>query len=187
MQSNNDTKNIVYIPGTGEPVSNRPEYPGIDIFQGKSDDAMLQNADWIITQSIGCNYVFSRIPIGQQKFIITNPGYIKKKSFLTLAWRSILFLLFSRADDGLHTIVPLSYWISTLKTVYRLTKIDTLAMLKKIPKGNLTVICGMQDKFYCNRKEVEVLKRENIPYIMVDAGHLWNHNTLAVVQNIINS
>jgi hypothetical protein len=82
-------------------------------------------------------------------------------------------------------IVPVSSWFYALTKAYELSKINVLKEIKKIPKENVFIIRGNRDRFFCDNEIVELIKKENLPIIEVDAGHDWNQNIAEMVNKII--
>jgi len=122
------------------------------------------------------------LSMNNQKFILINPS-TKKRSFLNLIIRDIKYLYSIKIKPD-H-IVPMPHWVSAFWKVYKLSKIDVLSALKKVQKENVFIVRGKKDKFFCDEEVVDLIKKENITLIEVDAGHDWNQNIAEMVNKII--
>lgn len=177
---------IIIIPGAFDLVKNYGGYPGIDIWMGESqeDEKLLAQADWIFAASSGPNYVLSSPALNKQKLIFLNP-LVKKRTLFSLLIRCIRFMLSEKV--GIERLISPSRWIYGLRKLYHIIKFDTLAALKKLPREQVMVIRGKNDRFFCDKESVEILKQEGIPFIEVEAGHIWNKNVADAVRNIIDT
>ena len=178
-----ENKKVIIIPGAFQYVKNYGNYEGVDIWlKEKTDNEKIRNADFIIAHSFGANYVFSFPVSNNQKFILINPS-IKKRNFVKLIIRDLKYLIFEKIS--LKKIIPIPSWFYAFKKVYKLSKIDTLKVIKQLPKENIFIIRGDKDNFFCDDEIVNIIKKENLPLIEVEAGHNWNKNIAKVVNKII--
>lgn len=161
-------------------VKNYGDYPGIDIWMGEWSG--VEEADYVVSDSAGSNYVLSLFHLENKKLVLVNP-LIKKRSFVVLIWRDLKFLLF----EGLpwRKIIPIWKWWGAFWLARRLARIDVLAHLRSLPKENITIIRGMRDRFFCDDEAVQIIKQEGWRLIEVDAGHDWNANIADAVKSVI--
>lgn len=176
---------VLIVPGAFQMVKNYQGYDGIDIWLKKGrDDEKIVNADWIVAHSLGVNYVLSLPDLGSQKFVLINP-LIKKRSFINLLFRDVGYIFLE--GIGIKKIVPVVNWPYAFKKAFRLAKIDVLEIIKKMSKGNVTIIRGKDDSFFCDKESIDLVKQEGISLIEVDAGHDWNQNIADAVSDIISN
>ncbi len=166
-----NNEKIIVIPGAFQYAKNYGNYDGLDIWlKGKLEEEKIKNADFVVAHSLGTNYVFSFPVSNNQKFILVNPS-IKKRGFVNLVMRDFRYLLSKIDSVKMGKIVPVLHWPSAFYKAYKLSKIDILSVLKKIPKENIFIIRGKRDRFFCDDEVVNLIKKENLPLIEVDAGH----------------
>jgi hypothetical protein len=176
-------KKIIAIPGAFQYVKNYGGYDGVDIWlKEKLNKEKVRNADFVVAHSLGANYVFSFPASHNQKFILVNPS-VKKRSFVNLIIRDFKYLL--SKEISLNKVIPISSWFYAFWKAYKLSKIDILGVLRKIPKENIFIIRGKRDKFFCDNETIDLIKKENFSLIEVDAGYDWNQNIAEMTNKII--
>ena len=109
---------------------------------------------------------------------------MKKRRIPNLFVRWIKFHLFEGISK--EKVVPMRHWIHTLRQVFFLLKTDVLKEMCKIPRTDMTVIRGSQDRFFCDDKDVELLVGNGFDVIEVDAGHDWNKNVADTAEKIMS-
>ncbi len=176
-------KKIIIIPGAFQAVKNYGDYNGIDIWLKNEPEKEILNPDCVIAHSLGVNFAFSLPWLKSCKFIFINP-VIGKVSFINLIMRDIKYLFLEGIE--MEKIIPFPNWIYAFKKCYQLSKINVLEEMRKLPKENITIIKGLKDDFFCDKKSVEIIKREGWRLIEVDAGHDWNQNIAEAVNKIIS-
>jgi len=178
-------KSILVFPGAFQFVKNYGNYNGVDIWLKNGRRGKIPKTDFIVGHSAGAIFALTLSDNFQGcKFILINPP-IKKRNILNLFLRWIKFLIL----EGIRTekVVPITNWIYGLKKLSKLLKIDTLEIIKKIPRDNLVIIRGKKDKFFCDQESGEIIKNNNINVIEVEAGHDWNEKIAGVVNELISS
>ena len=178
-------KSILVIPGAFQFVKNYGNYEGMDIWLKSNLKEKIPTSNYIIAHSAGAIFALTLSDHFQgRRFILINPP-IKKRNILNLFLRWIKFLVL----EGIKTekVVPITNWIYGLKKLFKLLKIDTLEIIKKIPGDNLVIIRGKKDDFFCDKESAEVIKNNNINLIETDAGHDWNEKIAEVVANLISN
>ncbi|MFA5925865.1 MAG: hypothetical protein WC831_02930 [Parcubacteria group bacterium] len=183
MDKNNLDKKTLLFPGGFQFVRNYGGYDGPDSWLRENCLGTEAKADYFIGHSIGASSALSYFEGNpESKFILFNP-LIKKRNILDLIFRWMRFLLEERIEW--IRIVPVRNWISGFGKIWKLLKIDVLAEMEKIPKGNLIVLRGKNDRFFCDEESAKIIKRKNIRLIEVEAGHDWNKNVKEAADKLI--
>lgn len=168
------------LPGTIQYAKNYG-YDGLDIWM-KDEEITTSDAKVFIGHSLGASFILNSNVDRNSIFIFVNP-LIEKRSFLIHFINWIKFLIFE--GFTIKKAVPVKYWWHTFNLVVLLLKVDVLEQMKKIPKENIIVIRGRNDNYFCDSKNVGILKDNNFKIIDVEAGHDWNENIACVIRDII--
>lgn len=175
-------ENILVVPGTIQYAKNYGDYMGLDIWIEGANREVPSDAECFIGHSLGVSYILNSHIESGKKFIFINP-LVKKRNLLDLFLRWIRFHIFEGIKR--EKVVPVKYWAHTLKQVLKLLKVDVLGEMQKIPKEDVLVIRGLQDDFFCDKEDVEILKKNNFKVIEVEAGHDWNDNVAKAVEDCL--
>lgn len=173
-------EDVCVLPGTIQRTNNYG-YDGLDIWIDEKIKK-IPDAKVFIGHSLGANFILKSNINRNSKFIFINP-LLKKRYFLFHFINWIRFLIFE--GFSIKKAVPAKYWLLTFKQVLKLLKVDVLKEMKKIPNGNITVIRGKYDNYFCDKESVEILESNRIKFIEVEAGHDWNENIRNTVGNIL--
>ena len=176
-------ENVLVIPGAFQLVKNYGGFDGIDIWIAGGESKIVKRPAFVVAHSIGANFALASEKLSGCKFILVNP-LVKKRNFANLLARDIRYL-FSK-EISMSKIVPPYSWWHAFKLAYRLSKIDVLAGIKKAPRANIVIIKGKNDVFFCDAASVDIMKKENLPFMETDAGHDWNENIENLVKEIVN-
>jgi hypothetical protein len=174
---------VCVVPGTIQYVRNYVGYDGLDIWINDGRK-IPTDTKCFIGHSLGASYVLNLNVDPEKRFIFINP-LVKKRNILNLFVRWIKFHVFEGIKS--EKVVPVKHWMHTLRQVLFLLKVDVLGEMQKIPRENVVVIRGRQDRFFCDNEDVEILKKNNFKIIEVDAGHDWNENVARVVEDLIKN
>lgn len=176
-------KKIMLFPGGFQYVKNYG-YDGTDIWVGEKFTDEIKNADCFIGHSGGASFAVRYAANRTSKFILVNP-LVKRKNilFLFLRWLKYVF------QEGLpkEKFIPMRYWPYAFRKVLESTKIDFLFSIKDVPKENIVIIRGKRDYFFCDKEAAEIIRKNGIKLIEVDAGHDWNETIAEEVRGIINN
>lgn len=177
-------KKITLFPGGFQCVKNYGDYEGVDIWIGEEFPDGLKDSDIFIGHSAGASFALQYAANRTSKYIFVNP-LVKKRNifFLSLRWLKYAF------QEGLpmKKFIPVKYWPGALKKILELVKVDFLSAIKDIPKGNITIIRGKKDNFFCDEEAARIIRENSVRLIEVDAGHDWNENIEEAVRKIINN
>lgn len=178
-------KKILIFPGAFQKVIHYSGYEGVDIWMKGSLPREIPEAETYIGHSEGVNFILSRYEtLPKAKFIFVNP-LVRNRSLFVLFWHWIAFLLFEGIPK--EKIVPLTNWAYAMEKAIGLLRIDVLEIIKKIPKEDIVVIRGTNDRYFCDSASGDLLRTAGIPFLEVDAGHDWNGNIGQAVDKITGS
>ncbi|HBI34302.1 MAG TPA: hypothetical protein DEA43_01885 [Candidatus Moranbacteria bacterium] len=175
--------NVCLVPGTIQCVKNYKSYNGLDIWINDHNEIPI-NTKCFIGHSLGANHILNLNVGNDYKFIFINP-LIKRRCFLLHFVNWIRFLIFEGFE--IRKAAPVKYWLHTFKQILLLLEVDVLEQMKKIPKENIIIIRGKHDDYFCDKKNVEILKVNNFKIIEVEAGHDWNEHVARAVEEIIQN
>jgi hypothetical protein len=176
----NMDKKVLVFPGAFQYVKNYGGYDGIDIWvRGESEKKIVGRPAVVVAHSMGANFALAAPDFSGCKFILVNP-LVKKRSFVNLLIQDIQYLLSQKVT--MEKIVPFRNWWYAFKKAYRLSKVDTLACIRKMPRGSVIVLRGRKDIFFCDKESAEIIKKEGVSLVEVDAGHDWNRNIADLVK-----
>jgi hypothetical protein len=179
-----DKENIILVPGTIQYVKNYESYKGLDIWIGVQNKEAISSAKCFIGHSLGASYVLNLNIEPGKRFIFINP-LVKKRNILNLFVRWMKFHIFEGIKG--EKVVPVKCWTHTFKQVLFLLKVDVLREMQKIPRGDVVVIRGRQDSFFCDEEDIEILNKNSFKVVEVEAGHDWNENVAKVVEDLIKN
>jgi hypothetical protein len=173
---------IIVFPGAFQYVKNYGNYDGLDIWLKNFQQKEISKPDCIVAHSAGVNFSLTLKNPENCKFIFINP-LIKKRNILSvlLSWIKFLFV----EGVKMEKIAPINNWPYDFKLIFKLLKVDVFDFIKKIPKDKITIIRGKKDDFFCDKKASEIIKKEGINLIEVDAGHDWNQNIEEAVTKLL--
>jgi hypothetical protein len=175
-------KKILIFPGAFQFVKNYGGYAGVDIWLKNNSDKNVSDADYYIAHSLGANFIFAYGNTQNKKIILINP-LIKRRNIFSLLIRGIRFYF----SEGIERkkIVSVNEWMFSLKRIFKLYKVDVLEAILKIPKEDIIIIRGKNDRLFCDKESIEIAKNNGLALIEVEAGHNWNEKTAEAVGDIL--
>lgn len=177
-------KKILLLPSWMTSLDLYQSYDDLEIRVGKLVQKDF-SADYIIGFSLGALAALQDAGSIHGKMILINPP-LPKRSLGTwfIKWLGYIICEGSFSKVQHFTKNPFKYFKALVKNI-RLLGIDFAETLGKIPKNKLTVICGKNDKFFCDKKAVEFLKSNGINVIETNSGHNWSKNIEEAMRNLI--
>lgn len=179
-----DRMKTLLFPGAFQSVKSYVGYEGVDIWLKSATVEKNLSADCYIGHSAGSAFIIAHYDSAKNtKFIFINP-LIRKMSAVGLGWAWIKYFF----GEGIEwrRIVPMTNWIHGIKLTRQLLAVDFLAAIQKIPRENLLVIRGKDDRWICDEKAAAILKENHIRCVEVIAGHEWNKNIADAVASAID-
>lgn len=179
MEDFKNNKKVLFIPGwldTGELHGHKYS---LDIWNNKINVSKDFKAEYVIAHSISVLAVLHNWSFFKNyKIILVNPVISKRHIFRR--W------LMSMMEEGTHIsrkrlIVFLSVIPASVKA-FILFKVPALKIINTIPRGNLIVIYGEDDKYLCDFDLVHTLAEKGFKTIKVKGS---GHNYDAKIEKVI--
>ncbi|MBI4085708.1 MAG: hypothetical protein HY433_00460 [Candidatus Liptonbacteria bacterium] len=180
-------KKVLIFPASFQYVKNYLKYDGVDIWL-KPFPQDIPVADYYIGHSAGASFILSQQnSIRGGTYILVNP-IIRKRTTMAFFWSWIKFFIFEDTKEGYkHKLIPMQDWPYVLQKVLELLNMDTLAIIRRIPKEKIVIIRGKNDYYFCDEKSAEIIKQNGINLIEVDAGHNWNEKIAQAAENCMKN
>ena len=137
----------------------------------------------VIAHSIGSLVALDNWNIHKNfKIILINPTLLKKNIFKRYFQ--------SMFREGTHypfkRILIFVFIFSAFVKAMKLFKVPALDIVKNIPKDNLTIIYGENDKYLCDRKLVEIFRQDGFKVIEVKkVGHNYNIEIEKIISDLL--
>ncbi len=179
-------KKLFIIPGWMKSVGFYGDCKGLDIWKNNFNLNAQIDAAYIVGHSSGANFALINRSLNKNsnsKLILLNP-LLPKKNFLywIFQWMKFAFKGGIRVDKtmGIKQFFP------ALKNFAALLNFDPIKIIETIPKENLIIIRGSEDRFFCDDNAKKIIKEKNINLVEVDGlGHEWNENFLNAIKDVI--
>lgn len=165
-------RKVLLLPGWMTALKLYKDNDDFDIKIGNLDEDSAQ-ANYVIGLSLGALVVLQNVDRINGKIILINPA-LPKRNLLTWFIHWVKFI----TTDGLFferqkfTKNPIKF-IATVFNCIKLLNADFSKQLDAI-KDRLTIICGKNDKYFCDNKAVEFINLKGIKLIEVEGGHNWS-------------
>jgi hypothetical protein len=179
-------KKVVLIPGwmAGDEMY-RTKYEILEVWRNKILPEIKIEADWIVTHSLGGQYLLSNPNNWEGKKIILASPLILKKSIFTWFLRWIKFHLSEKPPKKREFILGFDQIIFGQKMVWKLLRLDMKKVLSQIPKENIFIVYGEKDIFFFGEESLRLAIELGIKTFSVEAGHYWNDAIAKKVDEII--
>lgn len=174
------------LPGWMSCVNNYQLGDGLEIWQEPVDSGAFAEVEYLIGHSLGANFALLNWPANKNaKLILVSPILFNAPLFnWFFRWLRYVFnegLIISPKDIKSNRL------FFGLKKGYRLLKPDYKKIIREIPKENLVMIRGKEDKYFCDQKVAEFVRGENIRLIeLPGSGHNWNDDFKKTVEDILS-
>ena len=180
-------KKVVFVPGWMDTAKNRVDFDGIDVWKENLPLNQKIEAEHIIGHSAGANYaLFNWRNNKNSKLILVNPAIARRGIFKWL-FRMVGFWIFEGTSLSKERIKSFKHFFSLVPKIIKLLKVDLIPIIFEIPRENLTIIRGKNDRFMFDQKIAGELKTKGIKIIEIEeAGHHWNKKIREEIDKIIN-
>ena len=168
-----DAKKVILLPGWMESVSHYNIYHGLDIWKENIDPKKKIDSEYVIGHSLGATFALVNWEYNKNtKLILVNPVVPKRNQFI--AFGEITQSISVEGFDPGQTVGG-GHLITAAGKAFNFLDVDLLKIMKEVPKNDLTVLCGMEDKFFCDQNSVKLMQNSGIDVIEVEgAGHGWD-------------
>lgn len=188
----NEDEKIILIPGwmngAGSYTKNHP-YNVLEIWKKRINEKRKVETDWMIGHSLGAHWALFNWEEnkGDVKIILVNPLFPKRRIFI---WHQ-KWMEFFKNDRHLKNKEIVKGIRSTFFGLWKCFEFlffDFDEILEKIPKGNIFILHGENDSYYCDEKFREYISKKNITLLKVqEAGHDWHKNFDEEIMKIIKN
>lgn len=165
----------IFIPGWFDSVENRVDYEGLDIWIKKINFSRRIEAEYVIGHSLGANYALLNWEKNKNtKLILVNP-VVFHGSIPEYFCRWIKFLSGEGTRLGKKRLKCFFHPYLGIKQGLDLINKDYNKIIEQIPKNDILVIRGKEDKYFFDEKEAEKIKEKGIRVIEIGGvGHGWS-------------
>lgn len=164
--------NCVFIPGWLDVAENYGFSPGLEIWAKKIDPKQKLEFEYAIGYSLGANFALLNWQENKNtKLILINPAVYPKPAFSWfLSW--LKFAITEKPIIHLNQLKAIIRLFSGIKMAHYLFKQDYLKIISEIPKENILVLRGEEDRFLCDKKTKEMFKKKGIRVLEITGeGH----------------
>ncbi len=175
----------IFIPGWMDTADNRVDFPGWEIWKNKINSNEKIDAEYIVGHSLGANFALINWDnCKNTKLILVNP-LVPKRNIFSWLLRWIKFLFTEGTHLNRKRFVTFLHIINGIKVSLSLLSKDLTDIFDRIPRENIIIIRGKEDKHFFNKKIADALKAKSIKIIEVEKmGHGWNDKFNEVINNL---
>lgn len=155
-------------------ADNRVDFPGLEIWKRKINPSDKIEAEYVVGHSLGANLaLINWNHYKNTKLILINP-LIPKRNVFSWLLRWIKFLFTEGTSLNRKRFATFPYFFNGIRLGLYLLSEDLMKIFSKIPRGNVAIIRGEEDKYFFNKKIADALNAKGIKIIEVKkAGHNW--------------
>ncbi|HLN18827.1 MAG TPA: hypothetical protein VK255_01505 [Patescibacteria group bacterium] len=178
-------KKIIYIPGWLDQGKNFPQYETLEIWKENISPDFETDCDIIIAHSLGCHFsILNWQRIRDKKIIFVNP-LVANRNVFSWFWRWLKFRANERHGDGWKYVTKPSKIFRAIYYFFKLLWPDLFSKINN-DAGNIVVIRGRRDYYFCDENSCRVLREKSIEIIELDeVGHLWNEKIDEEIKKIV--
>jgi pimeloyl-ACP methyl ester carboxylesterase len=145
------------------------------------------DAEYIIGHSAGANYaLFNWRNNRNSKLILVGP-VIPQRNIFTWTYRMVKFWIFEWTTVSKERMSGFRHFSSSISKIVKLLRTDLMPIILEIPRENLTIIRGKNDKFLFDQKSADELRVKGIEIIEIEGvGHNWHEKIREEIDKIIN-
>ncbi len=176
----------IFIPGWMDTVHNRVDFDGVDIWKNDFDPDQKIDAEYIVAHSAGANYALLNWKNNKNaKLILIGPA-IPRRDFFVWIYRIIKFWFFEGTNFNKERKECFKYCFSNISKIKKILSRDVTSIIFEIPKSDLTIIRGKEDRFIFDDMIARQLIAQGVNVIEIaGAGHHWNDRFREEVDRII--
>ena len=180
-------RKLVIVPGWMDRAWYHCGWEGLDIWTKNIKPEDMIDAEYVAGHSAGALFVLQNWDINRNtKVILINPMLTKQSMqkwlmrFLRFLQNEPLLNRFERWRIFLH-VLPFG-----LIKLYKLTTIDPLEIIDRMPKENIFVVYGENDNYFCDKETRRILKKRGIKMIEAKGvGHNWHQRFNEILTDIV--
>lgn len=168
-------KNKFFVfPGWFSRVKNYGLGQGAEIWQMAVNPTANFDAEYLLGHSLGANFALIAWRANRNAKLILVSPLIPKRSVLSWFWRWLGYVFSEGLIVSPGDILANRIWFA-LREGLKLLRKDFSEIIQEIPRENLLIIRGKDDKYFCDQAAADFFKKENIALIEVEGcGHNWS-------------
>lgn len=175
MQDFKKSKKLLYFPGWLD----KGQFHGYENSINLWEDPGFQipaETEYIVAYSAGALLALQNWQRDRKEYvlILVNPLLPKRK---LSTWLRCWIQFIMEEGTSLHwgRIKMLLHIVSATRKLINILSVDVVPMMDIFPKGQLLVIRGKQDYFFCDEESVRIIKEKQIPFVeLPNVGHNWH-------------
>lgn len=183
----NQNKKVILIPGwMNMKGMYGSDFEVLEVWADKLLPEKKIDADILIAHSLGCNWAVAAWEKNKAiRLILVNPLFPRRNIFRWFEkWRE--FHRKEKRPANKEVVCGLRNIIFAVKLCVRLLRKDFDATLSALEKDKITVLCGENDSFYCDKTLKDYLRSKNItPVEVPGVGHDWHEKFAEEIRKII--
>lgn len=162
------------------------KYPVLEIWKDKIKPGCDVAADYVVAHSLGCNWALINFQHSRNtKLILVNP-LIPKRNIFIWFFQWLWFMVSGFRSKNKEITNNFGQLIFGLSQSVKLLRSDIGSMIKNLPKENIYVLRGKEDKYFCDEKCRIYLSQNNIKTIELNTNHDWSEKYVLAIDEIIN-
>jgi hypothetical protein len=168
-------EDILFIPGWMEEGKFYGYPNSLDIWTKKNLDLNCKfNEDLIVAHSAGSLVALVNWKNNKDSKLILFGPMIPKRHPIEWLYRWIKFILKEGPPPAVKKLSFIKNLPLGFRILMKLQKIDSLELIKKIPKDKLIIVRGSKDHYFCDEKISNSLKEEGFNVVEIkNIGHNW--------------
>ncbi|MCU0680272.1 MAG: hypothetical protein MUF50_03165 [Planctomycetes bacterium] len=177
-------KTYLCLPGWLDCGENYGYSNSLNIWEEKMDLNKTIDTDYIIGYSVGAILALKYWQNNKNlSLILVNPIIEKKGLFL----RWLKCLLKEGTPLSFRRLRIIIRFVSGLTKLKKLLTINSLEIIKKIPKEKIIILRGENDNYLCDKSSLSSFASQGIKIIDINnAAHNWNNNFNQYITSLLN-
>jgi len=181
-----DKKEILFIPGWMDKGEFHGYPNSLNIWTEKINLDFKFKENIIIGHSVGASLALLNWEKNKNSKLILFGPLIPRRNLLTWFHKWIRFILYEGTPMPIRRIKLLRHLILGTVVLVKMLKVDSLKIIRKIPKDKLIIVKGTDDKYFCDEKIANQLKKEGFDIIEVKRmGHNWGEKIEEFLDNYL--
>lgn len=179
---------VVYLPGWLDLAELHPEFFGLEIWKKDIDPEKTIKAEYLIGNSLGCHFALLNWRKNRNtKLILINPP-LEKRPFLAWMWRWLKFAFFEgwRHFDRKKARNSRNIF-QMIQKARAFFQEDYWPIVSSVPAGDLLIVRGGKDDFFCDQKILKKARSKNIAVFEIpEMGHAWEGKYIGKIGQFIH-
>lgn len=164
---------VLYVPGWMDVGHSYGLSPSLDIWDHKIDWQTNLEAEYLVAYSAGAIFALLCWQNNPKiKLVLVNP-LVPRRSIPDVAMRWVRFIFSEGVPLTWERIKIIPHIFRGIALLWRFTQVDTLAIIKLIPRDRLVVFRGSNDKYLFNETLAKIVEDAGVEVVNIEgAGHI---------------